>query len=384
MIVILFFGLSLAFILAIIYLIRYHLAVKSLSQQIEEKINNTSQRRFTLKNQPKSLIELTNKIENLFGKIEKTSLIALQEKKTLDMAISNIAHDIRTPLTIASGYTQKSLHKETVDAADLEKISENLTIVSKRLEALLEYRRLTEGTIRPQVQKIALSHLVTKSILSYYDMFQQVGITLDLQIEEKIPFETDPEIFECFFQNIISNILKHGKNQAQLILKKTDQKIVLQTKNIVRQPIQHLDQLTTRFYTENMSDTEKSSGLGLYITQHLVDILGGELILTTEGNWFILTVTLYKKNHCALLYFMHNDSFYKSCFLKIIKPNNAKMTINPRATKAEFCATVASLARTKLKFKPKYLNSSILGKKTAGRPKTAVPRIKLTKIATIE
>ena len=282
MIVILFFGLSLAFILAIIYLIRYHLAVKSLSQQIEEKINNTSQRRFTLKNQPKSLIELTNKIENLFGKIEKTSL----------MAISNIAHDIRTPLTIASGYTQKSLHKETVDAADLEKISENLTIVSKRLEALLEYRRLTEGTIRPQVQKIALSHLVTKSILSYYDMFQQVGITLDLQIEEKIPFETDPEIFERFFQNIISNILKHGKNQAQLILKKTDQKIVLQTKNIVRQPIQHLDQLTTRFYTENMSDTEKSSGLGLYITQHLVDILGGELILTTEGNWFILTVTL--------------------------------------------------------------------------------------------
>lgn len=276
MIVILFFGLSLAFILAIIYLIRYHLAVKSLSQQIEEKINNTSQRRFTLKNQPKSLIELTNKIENLFGKIEKTSL----------------AHDIRTPLTIASGYTQKSLHKETVDAADLEKISENLTIVSKRLEALLEYRRLTEGTIRPQVQKIALSHLVTKSILSYYDMFQQVGITLDLQIEEKIPFETDPEIFERFFQNIISNILKHGKNQAQLILKKTDQKIVLQTKNIVRQPIQHLDQLTTRFYTENMSDTEKSSGLGLYITQHLVDILGGELILTTEGNWFILTVTL--------------------------------------------------------------------------------------------
>lgn len=81
MIVILFFGLSLAFILAIIYLIRYHLAVKSLSQQIEEKINNTSQRRFTLKNQPKSLIELTNKIENLFEKIEKTSLIALQERK---------------------------------------------------------------------------------------------------------------------------------------------------------------------------------------------------------------------------------------------------------------------------------------------------------------
>ncbi|EHJ51732.1 sensor histidine kinase [Streptococcus macacae] len=289
---ILLFVLSLILAIAIIYLIRYHLAVKSLSQQIEEKIDDTSQRRLTLINQPQSLTELANKIESLFEQIEKTNLIALQEKKTLDMAISNIAHDIRTPLTIASGYTQQGLRKETVNAADLEKISENLTIVSKRLEALLEYRRLTEGTIQTEMQKVALSHLVTKSILLYYDMFQQVDIILDLQIEEEISFETDPDIFKRLFQNIISNVLKHGKEQAQLTLKQTDQEIVLQVKNIVKQPIQHLNQLTTRFYSENMSDTEESSGLGLYIIQHLVGILGGSLDLATNDNWFILTVTL--------------------------------------------------------------------------------------------
>ena len=127
-----------------IYLVRYYLAVKSLSKQIEEKLVEESHRRITLKNQPKSLVTLTNQIESLFTQIEKTNLVALQEKKTMDMAISNIAHDIRTPLTVASGYAQQSLRSSSEDEMAMEKISKNLLTVSKRLEALLEYRRLTK------------------------------------------------------------------------------------------------------------------------------------------------------------------------------------------------------------------------------------------------
>ncbi len=54
----------------------------------------------------KELVALTKQVSDLFDQIERTNRIAFQ-KKTLDMAISNIAHDIRTPLTIASGYTQQ-------------------------------------------------------------------------------------------------------------------------------------------------------------------------------------------------------------------------------------------------------------------------------------
>ena len=77
-----------------IYLVCYYLAVKSLSKQIEKKLVEESHRRITLKNQPKSLVILTNQIESLFNHVEKTNLVALQEKKTMDMAISNIAHDL--------------------------------------------------------------------------------------------------------------------------------------------------------------------------------------------------------------------------------------------------------------------------------------------------
>ena len=174
----------------------------------------------------------------------------------------------------------------------MEKISKNLLTVSKRLEALLEYRRLTEGAIQPQFQDVDFSQLVVKSILPYYDMFQETGITLDIQVTPDIQCEMDPDIFERLFQNIISNVLKYGKTQAQLTLQKKDDGIYLSVSNMVQQPIQHLDRLTTRFYSENLSDTEDSSGLGLYITEHLVQVLEGELHLSYENEWFYLTVRL--------------------------------------------------------------------------------------------
>ena len=211
-------------------LVRYYLAVKSLSKQIEEKLVEESHRRITLKNQPKSLVTLTNRIESLFTQIEKTKLVAVQEKKTMDMAISNIAHDIRTPLTVASGYAQQSLRSSREDDMAMEKISKNLLTVSKRLEALLEYRRLTEGAIQPQFQDVDFSQLVVKSILPYYDMFQETGITLDIQVTPDIQCEMDPDIFERLFQNIISNVLKHGKTQAHLTLQK---KVVMTSLNSV-------------------------------------------------------------------------------------------------------------------------------------------------------
>ena len=267
-------------------------ALKDLQEQIQKKLQSGSGVRLTSQLSKKELVALTKQVSDLFDQIERTNRIAFQEKKTLDMAISNIAHDIRTPLTVASGYAQQSLRSSSEDDMAMEKISKNLLTVSKRLEALLEYRRLTEGAIQPQFQDLDFSQLVVKSILPYYDMFQETGIVLDIQVDPEIQCEMDPDIFDRLFQNIISNVLKHGKTQAQLTLEKVDDGIYLSVSNMVQQPIQHLDQLTTRFYSENLSDTEDSSGLGLYITEHLVQVLEGELHLAYENEWFYLTVRL--------------------------------------------------------------------------------------------
>ena len=289
--------LIIAFVLILflsIMLVRYHLTIRSLTSQIRDKRRTGSQVRLTLRDQSPSLVTLTNEVELLFQEIDKMSFVTQQEKKTLDMAISNIAHDIRTPLTIASGYTQQLLKDADKDQMDqqLQKIADNLSMVSRRLEALMEYRRLMEGAIRPKLQRVDLSQLVTQQLFAYYDAFQRAGIDLDVDLSENLLLETDSDIFDRIVQNMLSNVLKHGRETASISLKKEGQKVIFQVKNRVQKPILHLDKLTNRFYSENLSSSEESSGLGLYITQQLVEILGGDLTIQAEDDWFELIVAL--------------------------------------------------------------------------------------------
>lgn len=85
---------------------------------------------------------------------------------------------------------------------------------------------------------------------------------MQVELAEGLELETDPEILERIVQNMISNVLKHGRKAASISLKKEGDHCIFTVKNIVQQPIQYLDKLTNRFYSENLSSSEESSGLG--------------------------------------------------------------------------------------------------------------------------
>ena len=278
-------------IILAISLIRYHLAIKDLSRQIEEKIRSGSMKRIGVNFFSKTILRLHNQIENLFQEVEQNQLIMKREKHTLDMAISNIAHDIRTPLTIASGYTQQLIKHPDNSQETLSKIAHHHDLVSKRLEALLEYRHLMEGAVKPKLEELDLSTFITKKTLAYYNVFQSSQIVLDFNVEPGLKTTTDEDLLDRIIQNLLGNILKHGKEKARLSLKKEEKGLVLEIDNLVKKPIKNIDNLSNRFYSENMSDTEESSGLGLYITEELVHLLGAEMKLSTDGQW--LSVFIY-------------------------------------------------------------------------------------------
>ena len=267
-------------------LIRYHLTVRDLSRQIEEKIRSGSMKRIGVNFFSKTILRLHNQIENLFQVVEQNKLIMKREKHTLDMAISNIAHDIRTPLTIASGYTQQLIKHPDNSSETLNKIAHHQDLVSKRLEALLEYRHLMEGAVKPKLEELDLSTFITKKTLNYYDVFQSSQIVLDFNVEPGLKTTTDGDLLDRIIQNLLGNVLKHGKEKARLSLKKEEKRLVLEIDNLVKKPIKNIDNLSNRFYSENMSDTEESSGLGLYITEELVHLLRSEMKLATDGEWF--------------------------------------------------------------------------------------------------
>ena len=269
-----------------ISLIRYHIAIRDLSRQIEEKIRSGSMKRIGVNFFSKTILRLHNQIENLFQEVEQNQLIMKREKHTLDMAISNIAHDIRTPLTIASGYTQQLIKHPDNSSETLNKIAHHQDLVSKRLEALLEYRHLMEGAVKPKLEELDLSTFITKKTLAYYDVFQSSQIVLDFNVEPGLKTTTDEDLLDRIIQNLLGNVLKHGKEKARLSLKKEENRLVLEIDNLVKKPIKNIDNLSNRFYSENLSDTEESSGLGLYITEELCHLLGADMKLSTDGEWF--------------------------------------------------------------------------------------------------
>ena len=273
-------------IILTISLIRYHIAIRDLSKQIEEKIRSGSMKRIGVNFFSKTILRLHNQIENLFQEVEQNQLIMKREKHTLDMAISNIAHDIRTPLTIASGYTQQLIKHPDNSQETLSKIAHHQDLVSKRLEALLEYRHLMEGAIKPKLEELDLSTFITKKTLAYYDVFQSSQIVLDFNVEPGLKTTTDEDLLDRIIQNLLGNVLKHGKEQSRLSLEKEENRLVLEIGNLVKKPIKNIDNLSNRFYSENMSDTEESSGLGLYITEELVHLLGADMKLVADGEWF--------------------------------------------------------------------------------------------------
>lgn len=273
-------------IILAIFLIRYHIAIRGLSRQIEEKIRSGSMKRIGVNFFSKTILRLHKQIENLFQEVEQNQLIMKREKHTLDMAISNIAHDIRTPLTIASGYTQQLIKHPDNSQETLRKIAHHQELVSKRLEALLEYRHLMEGAVKPKLEELDLSTFITKKTLAYYDVFQSSQIVLDFNVEPGLKTTTDEDLLDRIIQNLLGNVLKHGKEEARLSLKKEENRLVLEIDNLVKKPIKNIDNLSNRFYSENMSDTEESSGLGLYITEELVHLLGADMKLVADGEWF--------------------------------------------------------------------------------------------------
>ena len=273
-------------IILAISLIRYHIAIKDLSRQIEEKIRSGSMKRIGVNFFSKTILRLHNQIENLFQEVEQNQLIMKREKRTLDMAISNIAHDIRTPLTIASGYTQQLIKHPDNSSETLNKIAHHQDLVSKRLEALLEYRHLMEGAVKPKLEELDLSTFITKKTLAYYDVFQSSQIVLDFNVEPGLKTTTDEDLLDRIIQNLLGNVLKHGKEKARLSLKKEENRLVLEIDNLVKKPIKNIGNLSNRFYSENLSDTEESSGLGLYITEELCHLLGADMKLSTDGEWF--------------------------------------------------------------------------------------------------
>lgn len=281
--------------LLLVYLVYLHRLIKGMTRELAQINSVQTNAVLELRSRNPDLIKLAMEISRLLKLSKRNYFELIDTQQQFDQAINNISHDIRTPLTVASGYTQLlARHADEKEGALLAKITHNLHEVEEKLEDLLTYNRLFEQQIEVNFVEVNLSAQLENQIIAYYEAFQTEAIALDLSITKGVRLISDGDLLKRIIDNALGNILNHGAETAKITLAQTGNQVSLTFLNQTKEgspAINNYTQLFERFYTEDLSRVTKNSGLGLFIIQELTALLNGKVEATGEAEHFVLTLT---------------------------------------------------------------------------------------------
>lgn len=277
----------------IMIIVGYKREFKNISSQIDEHLNDyVNVKTATL---DKDLEALVSKINLLYDEKQKVNAEKKKVEEDLRASISNMSHDLRTPLTSIMGYLQlvKSAKSSDEDTEKYLNIIENRT---KALQALItsfyEISRIEGNEYKFEYKKLSLSDLLCENIALFYNDFINAAIEPIIEIDEKTTeIITDQNAVNRIFSNLINNMLKHGKKFVKITLKEKDNVIVTEFINEAKNLTQSdIERLFDRFYTADKSRSDKNTGLGLCITKTLVNRLGNDIKAELKDGNLIISI----------------------------------------------------------------------------------------------
>lgn len=194
----------------------------------------------------------------------------------LKSAVTNISHDLRTPLTAISGYLD--LLDNTEKSADAERyveIIKNRTEVLKQLtEELFQYSIVTSPEYGNNVERVAINGVLEESILGFYATLQEKNIIPNICItEKKVIRKINHSALVRVFSNLINNAIKYSDGDLSITLTDVGKIIFSNTASDLSEV--DVKRLFDRFYT--VENARKSTGLGLSISRILIEQMKGTI-----------------------------------------------------------------------------------------------------------
>lgn len=305
---------TLIFVLAVkIYLLQKGL--KEIDSGLEDILCQDTNRQITLSSRDRSIRRLASRLNVHLGQLRKSRLKYTNGDRELKEAITNISHDLRTPLTAISGYLElleRELHSENTQSCSESEIlsgqvlscSENETrfrdidertcsgealrclgIIRNRTEHM---KQLTEELFRYSLalsvpeekpQLLSLNKVLEECLLSFYEALRKKDITPVISMPETpVTRMLDPAALSRVFQNVLGNAVKYSGGDLMVRLS-ADGTVTCSNTAPNLNPLL-TEQLFDRFFTvETVSspNSENSTGLGLSIARLLTERLGGEI-----------------------------------------------------------------------------------------------------------
>lgn len=216
-------------------------------------------------------------------KLRKEHIRFEQGDLQLKNAVTNISHDLRTPLTAICGYLDLLENEDKSPQASryIEIIKERTEVLKQMTRELFHYSVVNSTKNEISVEKVEINRVLEESISAHYAVIKEHNIEPEISItEKKIIKNLNAESLSRIFQNIIGNVVKYSDGDLKIILDDKGKMIFSnRTKTIDKIQIQRL---FDRFYTVDTADN-KSTGLGLSIAKMLTEQMGGKITAEFEN-----------------------------------------------------------------------------------------------------
>lgn len=263
-------------------------SAKEIADAFADRLQTDTNTLINISSHDKDMLHLADDINKQLRILRKGHHRYTQGDRELKTAITNISHDLRTPLTTICGYLDVMKHMEKP-----EKIGEYLDIIDERAELM---EQLTEELFRysvilsedniGEIEEVFVNQVLAESISGYYAVLTKQGITPQIHItEHKVIRKLNKTSISRVFANLLNNAVKYSDGDLEITLSDTGEIIFANTaKNLSHVQV---ERLFDRFYT--VETARNSTGLGLSIARTLVEQMGGNISAEYQGN------TLYIK-----------------------------------------------------------------------------------------
>lgn len=242
---------------------------------------------------------LAIQINDIAGGLSNAIKEQLKSERLKTELITNVSHDIKTPLTSIINYVDL-LKKEKIENPKVQEYLVILDNKSQRLkkltEDLVEASKASSGAIKLNIQKISIKELIKQVTGEFEDRFKARGLEEIITLpSENIYIQADSRYMYRVLENLYSNISKYALENSRVYVDVAvkGNEVTIQLKNTSKDKLNiSADELMQRFVRGETSRNTEGSGLGLSIATSLTELQGGKFSLYLDGDLFKVTINL--------------------------------------------------------------------------------------------
>ena len=264
--------------------------LKKISQKLEEIQDTDSDENVMVFTDNKVLMDLAAQINRLLENQRKVKGDYRRSEISSKKMLSNISHDIKTPMTVILGYLEIMRLNSSGENEMLLKVEQKAQRVMELINQFFTLAKLEAGDTQITISKIDVCEACRENVLDFYELLTQREFQVDVDIPEEAVFvRGNKDALQRILFNLISNVVRYGSDGKYIgMFLRSDEKyiyidVVDKGKGIERGFAQNV--FERLFTMEDSRNREiQGNGLGLTIAQNLAHQLGGKITLESEPN----------------------------------------------------------------------------------------------------